>query len=273
MGGRPLTSCNTVGVSTPSPEAAGARRSGAETARKVLRVLLHFSPRRPTATVRELADDSSLPLPTAHRYVALLKELGLVEEAGRGSYQLGWRALQLGQAASMTGGLLQVAEPVMHRLAGDTDETVILFRMSGDEMECVGQVESQQVVRLSYDTGHRLPLSAGASARSLLSGVDAAALPRVLDRLAAGDPAFAARRDAFARDIESVRHSGWAVSREEIDRGIWAVAGPIRVGGQVVASLAVAGPVHRYEAAMQEPFGRLVRAAADDVGATLSRRS
>jgi DNA-binding IclR family transcriptional regulator len=227
---------------------AAGRRSGAETARKVFQLLLHFNRDRATATVRELASAAGLPLPTAHRYVALLRELGLLEETGRSRYQLGWRVLQLARVAEAAGGLLQLAEPVMRRLVAETDETAVLFRLAGDQMECVGQVESPHVVRLSFEPGQRLPLMRGASARILLSGLERQERGALLDVLAADDPDFARRRDQFEREIAEVEQRGWAESMEEIDPGIWAVAAPVVHDSRVEASLAVAGPLYRVEA-------------------------
>lgn len=247
-----------------------APKSGAETARKVLQLLLQFNHRRPTASVKELADASGLSLPTAHRYVALLKEMGLLEESRRASYQLGWRVLQLAQAARAATGLLQVAEPVMARLVEQTDETVTLLQLADREMQCIGQVESAQMVRLTFTAGQRLPLTGGASARVLLGSLHADERRRLLDELAAGDPEFAARRPAFEADIEQTRLKGWAMSREEIDRGIWAVAAPVREGSVTVASLAVAGPLYRLEPGMQQRVVGLATSAADEISRALA---
>jgi DNA-binding IclR family transcriptional regulator len=254
-------------MDTPEP---GPRRSGAETARKVLQLLLHFNQHRPTATVRELAEASGLPLPTAHRYVALLKEMGLLEEGRRASYQLGWRVLQLAQAAQAATGLMQVAEPVMRRLVAETDETVTLLRLAGSEMQCVGQVESAHVMRLTFEPGQRFPLTAGASARVLLSSLGPDERDRLLDSLAAADPEFGPRRESFRAEVERVARQGWAMSSEEIDSGIWAVAAPISYGPEVVASLSLSGPLYRLEEGMQDRAVDLARQAAAEVSAALS---
>jgi DNA-binding IclR family transcriptional regulator len=248
------------------------RRSGAETARKVFQLLLHFNRDRGAASVRELATASGLPLPTAHRYVALLRELGLLEETSRSRYQLGWRVVQLARVAEAAGGLLQLAEPVMRRLVAETDETAVLFRLAGEEMECVGQVESDQVMRLSFEPGQRLPLTRGASARILLGGLPRHERLALLDALAIEDPDFARRRPRFERDIAEVERRGWAESREEIDRGIWAVAAPVVDESRVAASLAVAGPLYRIEADVQRRVPALVTRAAAEVSRLLAAR-
>jgi DNA-binding IclR family transcriptional regulator len=248
-------------------------KSGAETARKVLQLLLQFNHSRPTATVRELADASGLSLPTAHRYVALLKEMGLIEESRRASYQLGWRVLQLAQAARAATGLAQVAEPVMTRLVEETDESVTLFQLAGPEMQVIGQVESEHMMRLTFKPGQRLPLTAGASARVLLASLSDEERARRLDALAAADSAFAARRTDFEDEIEQASAQGWSISREEIDRGMWAVSAPVKEGPVTVAALAVAGPLYRLEADMQERVVDLATGAAEEIGRALASGS
>jgi DNA-binding IclR family transcriptional regulator len=41
----------------------------------------------------------------------------------------------------------------------------------------------------------------------------------------------------------AVRERGYAESREDLNRAIWAVSAPIVVTGETVATLAVAGPL------------------------------
>jgi DNA-binding IclR family transcriptional regulator len=246
------------------------RRSGTESARKLLQVLLAFNQRRPQATVKELAEAAGLSLPTAHRYVALLKETGLLEDSGRVGYQLGWRVLQLAQTARASNGLAQVAEPVMRRLVAETDETVTLLQLIGDSMVCVGQIESSRFVRLTLEPGQRLPLSAGASAKVFLASFDRAERVAYLDRMAAEQPGFARRRAALERELEVVRSQGWATSHGEIDEGIWVASAPVSEGGQTMAVLSMACPSYRLGEGRESRIVAMVTEAAREVSETLA---
>lgn len=239
----------------------------------MLGVLLHFSSRSPTATVKELAAACDLPVATAHRYIALLKELGLVEEVARAQYRLGWRAAYLGQVASETGGLVTVAKPVMQWLAAEANETATLFQRVDLDVECIAQVESEaHVIRLTFEPGQRLKLSTGASARVLLAALDDDELNHVLRALADREPAFAPRREQYATEIAQVRARGWATSAGEVDEAVWAAAVPVLVGEHTVASLAVAAPMMRRDAANDERLIALLRSAADSLGQRLGSR-
>ena len=68
----------------PAPQGPGehvlaAPTSGAEGARRVLAVLQAFSPQHHTLTARELAEVTTIPLPSMYRYIALLRDTGLLK--------------------------------------------------------------------------------------------------------------------------------------------------------------------------------------------------
>jgi DNA-binding IclR family transcriptional regulator len=262
-------------VSIESPSGVGVpERSGAETARKVLRVLMQFNRRRPTATVRELAEASGLSLPTTHRYVALLRELGFLEDAERvGQYQLGWRLLDLDRAARSAIGLVQIAEPHMAHLSAETGETVTLLRLADRMMECIAQVEAEHLLRISLFPGQRLPLTAGASAHVLLGMLGARERAAMLDSLSRDDPEFAGHRKAFSLEVDVAVSDGVAISIEQIDPGIWAVAAPVGAGTTTVACISVTGPVSRLKPGMSDDIVGFVRAAAHDIDDQLARRA
>jgi hypothetical protein len=81
----------------PAPAAPPA--TGAEGARRVLAVLLAFSPGRHTLTARELVEATAIPLPSMYRYIALLRDTGLLVGDDRGAYHLSSRLGGLARAA------------------------------------------------------------------------------------------------------------------------------------------------------------------------------
>lgn len=235
---------------------------------------MRFDDHHRSASVRELADALGMSLPTTHRYVALLRELGFLEESERsGHYQLGWRILQLAQTAQASSGLVQMARPIMVDLSSASAETVTLLRLVDDRMECIAQVEGTQMLRLSLMTGQRLPLTAGASARALLSQLRSGDRERLLDRLAAEDRGFALRRPSFEADLDVVSEQGWFACFEEIDPGVWAVAAPLKTNGESATCLSVAGPVSRFDVATRDRIVTLTLGAAASIEAALAART
>ena len=256
---------------TGTVKAGQAARTGqgSESARRVLALLMAFSAERHTLTARQLAEQTAIPLPSVYRYVAMLRDAGLLAGGDAGSYHLSARLIALGRAAEAAETLIDIADPVMRRLAAATTETVILVRLVARSAVCVHRVETTaHRLRTSYEPGQALPLEHGASARLLLASLPPRARREYLAPLAAGDPVAAARLE---EKIVRSGQQGWATSEEEIDQGVWAAAAAITGSGGIIAALSVPSPLVRAPAAMQEKLLGQVRAAAGEINAVLAR--
>ena len=145
--------------------------SGAEGARRVLAVLQAFSPNQHTLTARELAELTAIPLPSMYRYIALLRDTGLLIGDDRGAYHLSPRFISLARAAEAAETLIELADPVMRDLVQECGETVIFVRLIARVPVCVHRVESGHHLRATFEPGQSLPLLRGASGRVLLAGL------------------------------------------------------------------------------------------------------
>jgi DNA-binding IclR family transcriptional regulator len=246
------------------PEANAAH--GCEGARRVLALMLAFSADRNTLTAREMAAATGIALPSVYRYITLLRETGLLAGDERGSYRLSARLIGLARAAEAAESLIDVADPVMHQLAADNQETVILVRLIGRSAVCVHRVESAQRLRISFEPGQPLPLHRGASARLLLSGLPPETRREYLAPLAERDPKAAAQLE---EKIVLAGQRGWAVSEEEIDKGVWAASAPVMQGKRMVAVLTVPSPLVRAPAPLQDQRLGQVRGAASAISEAL----
>jgi DNA-binding IclR family transcriptional regulator len=227
---------------------------------------MSYSRERHTLTARELSQATGVPLPSVYRYVALLREEGLLAGDDRGAYHLTAKLIALGRSAEAAETLLDFADPVMRRLAAETGETVILVRLLASAAVCVHRVESAHQLRTSYEPGQPLSLERGASARLLLAGMTPGARRACLAPLARRDPQAAARLE---EQVTIAGQRGWEVSEEEIDEGVWAASAAIRDSTGVVAALTVPSPLVRAPAEMQEQLLAQVRAAASQINEAL----
>jgi DNA-binding IclR family transcriptional regulator len=226
-------------------------------------VLQAFSPQRHSLTARDLADYTGIPLPSMYRYIALLRETGLLVGDDRGSYHLSVRFISLARAAEAAESIIELADPVMRNLAIECDETVILVRLVARTPVCVHRVESAHHLRATFEPGQPLPLERGASGRVLLAGL----APHVRrDYLGQLDPAAAARVEEA---VAETAKRGWAVSEEEIDRGVWAASAAVTDGRSTIAALTVPSPLVRAPREFQENLLAQVRAAAQELSELL----
>jgi DNA-binding IclR family transcriptional regulator len=241
-------------------------RAGADSARRALDLLFAFTEQRPVASVRDLAEALDIPMPTVHRYVAMLRDMGLIEEGSRGRYHLTMRVTALARAARQATPLVDIAEPYMRKLSDQIGESVLLMRLVHGHPVCIHSVEAVTRFRLSFEPGQPLPPLRGASARLLLGGLGRHERERYVDQaLQSGARPPISGRDGFLREVERDTERGWAVSNQEIDEGVWAPAAAVYSEGTVVAAVSAPCPAFRVDEARRHELIELVRDAAAEI--------
>ncbi|MDT7710467.1 MAG: hypothetical protein QOG20_6074 [Pseudonocardiales bacterium] len=247
-------------------------RAGAESGRRALDVLFAFTEQNPVASVRDLADTLQIPAPSVHRYVALLRDMGLLEETSRGRYHLSMRVAALGRAARRAAPIVDILEPHMRALSERIGESVLLMRLVHGAPVCIHRVESPSRFRLSFEPGQLLPPLRGASVRLLLGALSPPEREEHVDRaLAEGALPPVRGRDGFLSEVERDVERGWAVSNEEIDEGVWAPAAAVYEGGRVVAAISAPCPAFRVDETRREEIIKLVRQVASAASDALGR--
>lgn len=267
-----------------APAWAPARApAGAEGARRVVAVLQAFSPGRHTLTARELAELTAIPLPSLYRYLAMLRDTGLLAGDDRGAYRLSPQLMTLARAAAAAEPMIAAAEPVMRELAAECGETVLLVRLVTRVPVCVHRVAPPPSGAVSsgalpsgpassgllpsgvlpsgdaaVEPGQELPLLRSASGRVLLAGLPDRQRRECLAPLACDDLAGAAELEGT---IARVAAGGWAVSEEEAGQAGWAASAAVTDGPATVAALTVLAPLLRAAAPRERLVGQ-VRAAA-----------
>ncbi|MFJ6654326.1 IclR family transcriptional regulator [Microbacterium sp. NPDC091313] len=247
-----------------------SRVAGAESGRRLLSVLLRFTADKPLWTVQELASDLQMSSSMVYRYIALLREVGLVDLAGGSEYRVTDRAVALAGAAKAAGApLAETAGPVLLRLRDEIDETVLVARRGGWRVFTVDRAESQKPVRLQFEPGQAMTLHTGSLARVLLAAMPPAERQAYVASL---DPSVRSNEHLTPEALDAVARDGWTESFEEIDEGIWGVAAPIRINGETVGALGCAAPIYRNDALKRARIRDLVIAGAAQVSKDLAAR-
>lgn len=242
-----------------------AARPGASSARRAVDLLFAFE-KKPVATVKELAGMTETPLPTAHRYIAMLKDMGVVEEADQGEYRLTMRVVALAEAAKQGSTLVEAVDPYLRRLQQQTGETILLVQSLGGLPVCAHRIESDRQLRLSFETGQPLPALRGASAHLFV-----AAMPEderrayIEDQIQKGAAPPRSGIDGFLEEVEVDAQRGWAVSSEEIDDGVWSAAAMIGNSTKMIGTISVPTPVFRMNEAKEQEIILAVKDTAREV--------
>ena len=222
---------------------------------KALRVLEAFGEQTPEWSEAALQQHLGIPSSTLNRIVRGLERAGYMLRGADGRYRLGLAAVRLGTRAAASLDLPAVLEPHLRELARHTGELAILAvpDLAAGRAVYVAIADSPKRLRVTAELGTRVPLTAGATARTILAFQSRAEIDAVLDRPL---ESLAAGTLTDVREIRSslatIRRRGWALSWEETYDGAWAVAAPVLDGaGRALAAFGVATPISRHSRAVQ----------------------
>jgi IclR family pca regulon transcriptional regulator len=232
-----------------------------------LDVIAAFRPGRTTMTLSEVAAETGLARPTARRFLLTLQRLDYVR-AMEGGYALTPRVLELGTAYVQSLGLWDVARPHMEALVARTHESTSIGQLDGSDVVYVARVAVPKIVTLSVSIGTRFPALQTSLGKVLLAALDDDEVDDVLAQPSRSGVVPIWRPDRRERQevLREVRARGWALSDEQLARGIRSVAAPLRDGaGRVVAAMNV--NAHAGETSLerltQDHLPALLAAAAE----------
>jgi IclR family transcriptional regulator, pca regulon regulatory protein len=206
-----------------------------------LDVIRVFGRGQPMMSLAAVATASSLPRPTARRILKTLEELGYVRQVV-GGYELTPRVLDLGMSYVLSRGLWEVARPHMEALVARTRESSSIAQLDGSDIVYVARVAVPKIVTLAVTIGTRFPAMQTSLGKVLLAALPSAEVDRVLAEPSRSGivPRWQPDASERAAALREVRARGWALTDEQLARGIRSVAVPLRDGdGRVIAALNV----------------------------------
>ncbi|GAB3972902.1 IclR family transcriptional regulator C-terminal domain-containing protein [Actinoallomurus acanthiterrae] len=239
-----------------------------------LEVIAAFKPGRPVMSLTEVATATGLARPTTRRILLTLQELGYVRVADRG-FALTPRVLELGVAYVRSMGLWEIARPHMERLVVRTNESCSIAQLDGSDIVYVARVAVPKIVTLAVQIGTRFPALQTSLGKVLLAALSPDELERVLAQPSRSGlvPSWQPNRDERDAALREVRARGWALTDEQLARGIRSVAAPLRDGsGQVIAAINV--NTHAAETPLDtlvEEYLPLLLQAAGDISGDFAR--
>ncbi|HEY3683947.1 MAG TPA: IclR family transcriptional regulator [Streptosporangiaceae bacterium] len=250
-----------AGVATPPLQSV-------DRAAKVLEILA----REGEAGVSELATELEVHASTAFRLVSALESREMVEQnTWRGKYRLGVGILRLAGATATRLALVRQARPVCDRLTGLIDETVNIAVLINGDVLYVDQSAGSSALQTGNWIGQRVPVHATSNGKVLLAYLPDTALTGVLHPpLEAFTQATVTGIGRLRAELADIRANGCAVTVDELEIGMTAIAAPIRdAEGQVVASLGASGPGFRFTGERFDLVREAVRTSAQEISQAL----
>ena len=231
--------------------------------------VLEILARLGSAGVTELAAEIGVHKSTAFRLLSALERRGLVEQAeDRGKYELGFGLVQLASSVPHRLDVVRQSRPVCEQLAAEVGETVNIAVIRSCYAVNLDQVRGPSTVSVQNWVGQPTPLHATSSGKVLLAHLSAFERRTLIEQ--AGLEAFTDHtvrsRRALDAQLATTRADGYAVTVEELEPGLNAIAAPIRdFGGTVVAAVSLSGPAYRLNRTRLAGLSQPIMDAADRI--------
>lgn len=240
---------------------------GVKSFQKIMTILECFSTVDRSLSVTDLAERSELPHSTAHRLVASLRQIGLLDQDGsRSEYRLGLKLFELGNTVLINMDIHAEARAHVELLGREAGEGVHLCVFDGWRMTFVdraaggrsGNQNSTIVMEFS-------PCHCTGVGKAALAFQPAATVDRII-RL--GLPAYTRNTitdpQALRADLAAIRARGYSLDHAEVEANVHCVAAPIRnTSGKVIAAISVSGPIRRLPEERLHELAPLVIKHAD----------
>jgi len=242
--------------------------TGTQAVDRAAQLLIEVARHRDPVSFSELTAASGLAKSTTSRLLTALERNGLVRRDLAGRFSPGGVFVSYAWRGGAEADLVSVAQPVLAELGEATGETVNLgVPRDGGQVEQIAQVDSRYLIGGTNWVGLAVPLHCAALGKVLLA-FGAASLPA--GRLEQRTGRTITSRTALAADVAAVRDRGYALTMEELEPGLVAVAAPVFAdGGVAVAALSVSGPATRLTASVIPAAAHSCMTAARSLSALL----
>jgi DNA-binding IclR family transcriptional regulator len=204
------------------------------------------------------------PKSTVLTIVRTLVARGLVvRDDENGLYRLG--ATRWGGGVPERAELASLARAHLQRLARETQETATLALTDGRSIYYHERTVGDQPLQYVVPVGLARPMHGTASGKVFLAHMSAA--ERVAFVKQVGLKRYTARTitdsAALERNLQTVKRSGYAITRAETSDDLFGVAAPIvDRAGKIIAAVNLGGPLFRLRRRQQEYVTAVVAAAA-----------
>jgi len=256
-----------------NPENATTAVKSAERALAILELLTQRE--RPLG-FGQIASALGYPKSSLHQLLRTLIARGWVEvDQAAGSYTLGIRTWEAGNAYLRAVDLIERARPYMEAVRDQIDETVQLAVLDGRYNVYIAKVDGKQNLAMVSTVGRRIEAHATGLGKALLSGLTDAQVVGLLHdvQLERFTDTTIAELSDLILELAHIREQGYALDNEEHTLGVRCVASPLRDHtGQVVAAISVSVPTVRWSHDVQERIIQLLDDATTPLSSALGWR-
>ena len=243
---------------------------------KSLAILEYLSAYPDGAPLAQIATELNQLRSGCHRTLHELIRYGYVRQTPhKGEYALTTKMAAMGLSFLGKAGVVDIAQPVIHRLAQATEELVRLAIVDGERLTLVAKAQgAKSGLMYDPDMGIDLRLSCSAAGHAWLMTLPEEVAVEYVTRQGIGDPkdfgpTAPTSLKALLKLLGEHRKRGFSLIEDMYALGMSSMAAPIRRSGErATGVLVIAGPSTRLTRKRMLQFGPPLLAAASELAAT-----
>ncbi len=221
-----------------------------------------------------IAADLDLPRSACHRLLTDLVRCGYVRQLrDHGDYALTTKLAALGLSYLSSSGIVDIAQPLIDRLAVSSGELVRLAIVDGERLTFVAKAQGARFgLRYDPDMGIDVRLSCSAGGHAWLMTMSDEQAVEIVARQGFGDPAQYGPKapttiKALTKVLQEDRKRGFSLINEMYSPGMTAMAAPVRRRDEpAIGVITIAGPLMRLTEQRMLELGPELLAAASELG-------
>lgn len=220
-------------------------------------------------TISEVAVSSGLPLPTIHRLLRTMVNLGYARQLPSRRYGLGARLIRLGEEAQSQLGA--VARPELQLLARTLGETANLAALDRDAVVYVAQAPSPHAMRMFTEVGRRVSLHDTGVGKAIMASLADHTVEAMIGRTGMPTPTAKSHStlESLMDDLGRIRERGFAIDDEEQELGVRCYAVLVPQAPTPMA-VSVSGPLARVDLDFGERAVPILRESAQRISQALN---
>ena len=242
---------------------------------KSLAILEYLSARPDGAPLAQISTELKQPRSGCHWTLQELIRHGYVRPMPeKGVYALTTRLASIGLSFLSKSGVVDIAQPVIDRLAQTTEELVRLAIVDGERLTLVAKAQgAKSGLRYDPDMGIDLRLSCSSAGHAWLMTLDEDRAVECISRQGLGAPRqFGPNAPTSIKDLMKLlaqhRKRGFAAVQDVYAPGMSAMAAPVQKKDEAATGvLIIAGPSMRLTMKRMLGFGPALLAAAAELAA------
>ena len=238
-----------------------------------LSILEHLAAHPGGVPLALLAAELDIPLSACHRLLAELLRQGYVRQIKpQGDYLLTTKIISLGLGYLSGAGIVDIAEPLLERLATASGELVRLSIVDEDRLTWVAKAQGMRKgLRYDPDMGMVAHLSCTASGHAWMLTMSDEKAMELVSRQGFGSPeAYGPKAPTTVKALLGFLHAarirGYAMIDEVFAPGMTAIAVPVMRRKEAIGVISIAGPRIRLTKERMYELAPALLAAAAELG-------